>query len=106
MAGRSGSGFWRGLATGLVLAAMIALGLAWIFPPVPRTPPELSPGSLEAPPGPGQPDAVTPPEAPHAEGLLPAGPDAPLIDGVPAPDPAPAPASPAGSPSLVPAAKP
>jgi hypothetical protein len=99
MAGNSGSGFWRGLATGLILAAIAGLALAWAFPPVPRTPPEVAPASLEAPPGPGQPESVGVPSAPPADTDMPANPDAPLIEGVQAPDTAP---SPAGSPSLVP----
>jgi hypothetical protein len=100
MAERTGRrGFWAGFLTGLAVALLAALALAWIYPPL--QPPAVDDGALDAP---GEPDApergaaapgplLTPAPGPVVEGL----PDltAPLEDGT---EPGP------GSPSLVPAA--
>ena len=97
MARRTGSGFWSGLLTGLVVAALAALALAWIYPPL--QPPALDDGALDAPAAPGAPEggAVapepmrTPASGPLVEGM-------PRLGTPPGASPAPGP----GSPSLVP----
>ena len=80
MAAQTGRGFWRGFFTGIVLVAAAGLALAWVYPPVPATPPQVAPTSLEAPPAPGQPEGVAEPATPsRQETLLPAPPPGPLI---------------------------
>ncbi len=86
MAGaRRGSGFWRGFAAGLLLAAVVALALAWAVPPLRA--PALAPDTTEAPVAPvGVPEPAMP-EAPGS--LVPGSTGQPPVEG-------------AGSPSLVP----
>jgi hypothetical protein len=97
MAERTGGrGFWAGFFTGLVIVALAALALAWIYPPL--QPPAVNEGALEAPGAPEAPDGGV------AEPLLTPAPG-PVVDGLPDPaapsedraEPSP------GSPSLVPA---
>lgn len=83
MSGRhGGSGFWRGFAAGLVLAALLALALAWLIPPsgTPDAASGVTSPATEAPPAPAS--------------LVPDSSAAPKIDGSAGP----------GSPSLVPQA--
>jgi len=95
--GTGGRGFWSGVFAGLVIAALAALALAWIYPPL--QPPAVDEGVLDPP---------VPPRAPGAEAAAP-GPlltpaPGPVVGGLPALDApaedrtAPGP----GSPSLVP----
>ncbi len=79
-------GFWRGAFVGLLFAAGVGLALAWAFPPVPPTPPQVTP---EPPQAPLQPEAVVEPAPPVSE--------APAIAG--APEPAGTASSGPGSPS-------
>lgn len=60
--GRRGTGFWRGFVVGLLLAAAVALLLAWLNPPLRA--PEVAPGATEAPPAPASlvPDSAGPPD--------------------------------------------
>ena len=58
---RSG-GFWRGVFTGLVVAAVLAAALAWLFPPLRA--PEIPPGTLDAPAAPGTPVGQAAPQSP------------------------------------------
>ena len=46
-AGAQAAGFWRGALVGLLIAAAVGLALAWLYPPVPPTPPAVTP----VPPG-------------------------------------------------------
>lgn len=55
-------GFWRGVFTGLVIAAALAAALAWFFPPLRA--PEIPPGTLDAPSAPGTPDGQAAPPSP------------------------------------------
>ncbi len=103
---RATHGFWKGILSGLVVAAAGLLALAWLYPPRPLLPPEIDPGALEAPAAPGQPQGAAEPEAPRSEALLAPVPAKPIIEDVPAPDVAPATAGPAGTPSLVPGSRP
>jgi hypothetical protein len=99
MARRTGArGFWAGFFTGLVVVALAALALAWLYPPL--QPPALDAGALEAPGAPGAPRAAG--AAP--EPLLTPAPG-PVVDGLPGPaaPPEDSPAPGPGSPSLVPA---
>lgn len=108
-----GAGFWRGFLTGLVLAALALLGLALAYPPVPRTPPELTPEAVTAPPPPPAPELVVSPEPAAAPPALqdrgpepspPAAPgDAAAVPNPPAPTPAPSVPAPASSPTPTPA---
>ena len=56
--GTRGGGFGRGLATGLVLAALILAILAVAFPPVRYDPPDLGSLTQEAPPAPEMPNTA------------------------------------------------
>lgn len=103
-----GAGFLKGLATGFALALLMALALAYVFPPTRYFAPEV-PADGGAAPGP--PAAIIVPRTPRAGGLLPDPASAPLIAIRPAAEPAPlappaAPdvfeGAPAGSPSLMP----
>ena len=94
-------GFWRGFLAGIVLAALAGLAAAWFLPPVPATPPAVTPGSLMAPQPPDQPQAVSEPGRPQPQGsLMPPPPPGPLIAVSPGPEAAP---GRPGSSSLVPA---
>jgi hypothetical protein len=99
MARRTGGrGFWAGFLTGLVIVAVAALALAWIYPPL--QPPALDDGALEAPGAPDAPDGA----AAAPEPLLTPAPG-PVVDGLPglaAPEDDGAASGP-GSPSTVPA---
>ncbi len=110
-----GSGFWKGLLTGVALAALVALALAYVFPPTRYFAPEVLPNGGPAPAVPGTPSAIVEPRAPGAGALLPDAAPAPLIairpaaeptPGMPSLAPTPAPdvflGAPSGSPSLVP----
>ena len=93
MARRSGGrGFWTGLLTGIAIAALAALALAWIYPP-------LQPPAIDA-------DVVVPPGAPQppAPGSLLTPAPGPVIDGLPKSSPPPANSDGPGSPSLMPSA--
>jgi hypothetical protein len=90
-------GFWRGVLAGLVLSALAALVLAFLFPPL--QPPEITPGTETAPDAPRAPGSAVEPQVPSREGLLGVPPPGPLIAGGARAD---EPPSPAGSPSLVP----
>ncbi|MFO1209987.1 MAG: hypothetical protein U1E40_12315 [Amaricoccus sp.] len=93
-------GFWRGFLTGIGLAALAGLAAAWFLPPVPATPPEVTPGSLTAPQPPEQPQAVSEPGPPQAQGsLMPPPAPGPLIAVSPGQEVAP---GQPGSSSLVP----
>ena len=81
MAERTGRrGFWAGFLTGLAVALLAALALAWIYPPL--QPPAVDAGALDAPGEPGVPEGggaapgplLTPAPGPVVEGL----PDLPL----------------------------
>ncbi|MFQ8430692.1 hypothetical protein [Amaricoccus sp. W119] len=98
---RRKGGFWKGLATGLLVACVVALALAWFFPPIRYFAPAIPGGAGEAP------------EAPNRPALVPSGPvvteDAagPLVPGVGPPPAAPNAAPPVrdtegNTPSLVP----
>ena len=102
MAGQTRArGFWRGFFSGIVLAVLAGLALAWFYPPVPATPPEVAPASLVPPQAPEQPQAVSEPEKPRPQGsLMPPPPPGPLIAVSPGPEAAP---GRPGSSSLVPA---
>jgi hypothetical protein len=95
-------GFWRGFVTGLVVAAAVGLALAFVFPPVPSRPPEVGPDATTAPAGPEPPEDTAEPAGPAEQGMLPASPTKPLIEGMPTPEVAPAVPGYAGSPSLLP----
>jgi hypothetical protein len=101
MARGSGTrGFWRGLLTGLLLAAAAGLALAWLFPPL--RPPEVA-GEALVPPEPlAPPGAVAEPPRAGGGGLLPPPAGAPLVAGRPAPEASPK--RPAEGASLVPLA--
>jgi hypothetical protein len=76
MAARGGRGFWRGFSVGLVLSAVVAVVLAWAFPPLRA--PEVEEGALRPPTGPSQPGVTGRPETATPDGVLPerAGPPA------------------------------
>lgn len=90
-------GFWRGLATGLAVAGLAALALAWAFPPLRA--PDVAAEALLRPAAPEAPDRVAAAPDPTVEGLLPAPAPAPLIEGLTA---EPSPTRPADTASLVP----
>lgn len=78
MAARRGGGFWRGFLFGLVIAALVSLGLAWAFPPLRE--PEVDERSFTAPLGPQPPsglgvtdDAATGAASPEVPRSAPAG---------------------------------
>jgi hypothetical protein len=92
-------GFWRGVFSGILVVLLVALALAWFYPPLRA--PELDDGIQIAP---------EPPAAPAGAGgargpmLTPA--PGPIVEGVgtaPAPPRAPGTDPAAGAPSLVPA---
>src|SRR6476646_97816 len=102
MAGQAGTrGFWRGFFTGIVLALLAGLVLAWRYPPVPATPPDLDPAATQAPSAADAPGAAVCGTASPTQsgGRLRSRPPAPLVDVKRAPDAAPG--SGPGSPSLV-----
>lgn len=70
MAARSGGGFWRGFLTGALLAAGIALALAWTFPPLRA--PQVDETSFRPPGAPSEPSATGRPGAATPETGLPA----------------------------------
>lgn len=82
MAAPSGSGFWRGFLVGLGLAVLVALGLAWAFPPLRA--PDLDESALAAPGGPLEPAATARPGRATPEARLP---ERPALPAAPAPDP-------------------
>jgi hypothetical protein len=116
VARRRTKGFWRGLVTGLLLAAAAAIGLTIAYPPMVFTRPEMTPGNELAPNAPQQPGGGTVPELEtDSDWLLIPRADAPLITGRPEAEtppgldglaPVPAPSvfdgGNTGSPSLVP----
>lgn len=87
--GRRGSGFWKGVLTGLLLALGLALLLAWLFPLrflAPELPEDAgtAPAALRAPAAaPGGP--ILPGEAPGP--LVPGLDPPPALPGAPAPAP-------------------
>ena len=96
MARRTGGrGFWAGFLTGLVIVALAALALAWIYPPL--QPPAVDEGVLEPPAAPGAPE-----RAAAAPGPLLTPAPGPLVDGLPSLAEPPADSAGPGSPSLVP----
>ena len=106
-----GAGFWKGLVAGILVSAVVALLLAYLFPPTRYLAPDVPAGGGAAPDVPGAPSAIVRPRAPGAGGVLPDPARAPLIATRPAAEPSPfAPAAapdffrdaPSGSPSLVP----
>lgn len=65
MAARRGGGFWRGFLVGVVLSVLIALALAWAFPPLHA--PDIDERDLAAPAGPDAPAALGQPTEPTPE---------------------------------------
>ncbi len=84
VARRRTRGFWRGLATGLLLAVAVAIGLTILYPPTVFTRPALTPGTELAPPAPEQPGGEAVPELEARDDwlLIPRA-EAPLISGRP-----------------------
>ena len=84
VARRRTKGYWRGVATGLLLAAAAAIGLTIAFPPTIFMQPVLTPGIEVAPAAPEAPagEAVPALEARDDWLLVPRA-DAPLISGRP-----------------------
>ncbi|HET9068651.1 MAG TPA: hypothetical protein VFN28_08395 [Amaricoccus sp.] len=74
------------MLTGLILAALVALGLAWVFPPL--RPPDVDERALTPPGGLAIPGAVGRPEGASPEGRLPDR-AAPATAPAPGPDRAP-----------------
>jgi hypothetical protein len=82
-------GFWRGVFSGILVVLLVALALAWFYPPLRAPEPPAAPGGA----GGAREPMLTPAPGPIVEGVgtAPAPPQAPGTD------PA------AGAPSLVPA---
>lgn len=73
-----------------MLAAVIALGLVYLFPSVIFYPPELAEERQQAPGAPGAPDGAAAPGRPHATADLPTRGDSPQAALVPEAEPVPA----------------
>ena len=91
---REGRGFWAGFLTGLGIAALAGLALAWVYPPL--QPPAVDAGMLEAPRAPGT------PEGGPGRGPMLAPAPGPLVEGLPGAADPPGDSAGPGSPSLVP----
>ena len=82
-------GFWRGLLTGLALAAAAAVGLAIVFPPAIFFPPQVEETRLQAPDPLAQPQGAAGPGRPHLDAEGPARGEIPVVAAVPGAEAAP-----------------
>ena len=64
-------GFWRGMLTGLILAALTAAVLAYFFPPLIFAPPVIAPEATTAPGGAEGPDGASGPAPVQTDAALP-----------------------------------
>jgi hypothetical protein len=96
----NGRGFFTGLILGLLVAACVAVALAFLFPPARFFPPRVDPGADVTPSAPAAPSDVTPPASTRAGTLLPPPALTPLVPKTPAG------AMPADLPGLAPPAAP